>query len=406
MSFQLFEYQQAHFDRLLEIYQNHKVAIDSSITGSGKTVVSLRVGEYFIDNATVSKVIVCAPPTLEFHWKQFIKSTKWMFCSSCSLHKLNEVDYAKSLIIVDECHLFKNSVKRTDLLKKIVNKANRILMLSATPFDDPRQLSNISELFHLQNGKLEDQISRMRFSYNTKTSFDLYHTNQNEDEQKMYNQGLQAICCSWQHQGNANEMAVFRPHIFNKGLHKIHLSLMNGLVRYLKKCMEESPTSKFVVVLYFKDTFEILRKEIGFENIMVLNGDTPCEQRGKIVENFQSPMESGSSNARVCAISAEVGSVGVELDDKSGVCPRHMIILPMSNSINFCQAIGRIQRTKTLSNSRVSVIQPMKRVTYFKKQVEKKFRVLEQFLDPPVWEHVVEEHYPQCSLDSSCSCVI
>lgn len=394
--FQFFDYQQAHFERLLGIFQNHKVAIDSSVTGSGKTVVSMMVGRHFIESNIISKVIVCAPPTLEFHWRSYFENPEsWEFYSSCSLHKLKGENF---MLIVDECHLFKNSVKRTDILKKIIKKATKVLMLSATPFDDPRQISNITELFMLDSQQgLSRQISRMEFEYSTSTTFEYLHIKQFEDEQKTYQQGFQAISCSSQVQPDGMEV-TFRPQIFSKGLHKIHQSLIHGLIRYLKKCLETSETSKFVIVLYYKDTFDILVRELG--QVLILNGEIPCDQRSEVVRKFQEDPEQ-----RVCAISAEVGSVGIELDDKTGSCPRHMIVLPMSNSINFCQAIGRIQRTKTQSNSKVTVIQPMRRITYFKRQVEKKFKILEQFLEPPKWETSFEEHNPNCPGPETCSCL-
>ena len=394
--FKLYPYQREHFDRLVDILKTHKVAIDSSITGAGKTVVAMELGRYFLKFMHVKKIYVFAPPTLEFHWNSYISnlsnSDNWKFYSSHSLHKVKLVE--ESLIIVDECHLFKNNVKRTDILKKIMRESKKVLMLSATPFDDMRQLNNIMELFYLDKPeKIETQLSTMSFKYKTNTCFFYYHVTQTEQEIKMYKDGYNSI--TYCYQDIPGQEKIFRPQIFNKGLHKIHDSLLDGLVRLIRKCIDDTK-DKLVVVLYFKNTFERLEKE--FDNILILNGETPFNKRKEIIAKFQEQ----NLEHRICAISAEVGSVGIELDDKFGKYPRHMIILPMANSINFCQAVGRIQRTKTLSDSKVTVVQPIRDVTYFKKQIERKFRVLEKFIVIPNFQHIVEDHI--CNPLDKCNC--
>jgi superfamily II DNA or RNA helicase len=126
---------------------------------------------------------------------------------------------------------------------------------------------------------------------------------------------------------------------------------------------------------------------------LTLNGQTPLEERSRVISKFQR----SNLKYRVICISGEVGSVGIELDDKTGSFPRHMIVLPMTNAINFCQAIGRIQRTKTASHSTVSVIQPTRSLTYFKGQIQRKFQTLEQFMHTPDFMDLHQEHKSDCS---------
>jgi superfamily II DNA or RNA helicase len=164
--------------------------------------------------------------------------------------------------------------------------------------------------------------------------------------------------------------------------------LILGGTDFLRKQLEECPFHKFVIVLTFIRHFDYLTEALAdLTPVLVLNGETPMTERSEVISKFQQ----NDLEYRVIAISAEVGSVGIELDDKDGKYPRHMICLPMTNGVNFCQAIGRIQRTKTQSHSRVTVVQPNKAVTtYFKSQITRKFQVLGQFMTVPEFKNYYE----------------
>jgi superfamily II DNA or RNA helicase len=379
----LYPYQTEHYHRILDILEKNKIAIDVSCTGSGKTMVALHViKKNLLD---VDGIIIVSPPTLINHWQNYVNYTDKSTIEIFSSHSLHKFDKKKEnyLLIVDECHLFKNSVKRTGYIKRMINQSKYCLMLSATPYDDIRQYSNIKELFAIKNS-IKEHISAMDFKYDTQTEMSYFHIIQDETQSEEYEKGIKTIRSSTTNRGN-NE-TVFRPSLFCSGLQRIHDSLIEGCVRYLEAKLQEDDKTKFIIVVHFIKHFEYIQETLSEYDVLILNGSVSLEDRKKNIEKFQK----NDTENRIICISDEVGSVGIELDDKTGEHPRHMVILPMSNSINFCQAIGRIQRTQTKSNSLVSIIQPNKNHTYFKMQIERKFKVLEQFLSIPVIDNKYE----------------
>ena len=378
----LYDYQEQHLTRLLDIFTKHKVAIDCSITGAGKTIVAVHLAQRMLRIKELNAIIIVCPPTLKEHWSTYINSSKLpaILVSSHALEVFQKRTpfMGKYLLIVDECHLFKNNIQRTRVLKNISKKSEYSLMLSATPYDDKRQFTNIQDLFGIESN-IQEHISKMDFNYKTQTHFNFHKVSLSEEESKQYNKGLNTIYYSVVSQNGVE--STFRPSIFTAGIQIIHDTLIPGCVEYLKACMTEKIQNKFVVVLNFLRHFEYLQSALTDIPLLILNGQTPMNERHLIIQKFQAD----NLDYRIIAISAEVGSVGIELDDKSGNHPRHMICLPMTNAVNFCQAIGRIQRTKTLSDSRVSVIQPNQESTYFKHQIDRKFQVLSQFMTTPVF---------------------
>jgi len=386
----LYYYQKEHFNRLTDILEKYKIGIDVSCTGSGKTMVGIHIMNDFLNNKKiVEKIIVICPPTLIEHWNNYttdFSDEKITIFSSHSLHKFKSKKFSDPFfVIVDECHLFKNSVKRTQHIKKIIGQSKYCLMMSATPYDDNRQFMNIKELFAIKKD-IKEHISAMDFEYKTHTTIDYFHVNQDDEEIKQYEKGYKTIRSCTSNRGN-NE-SVFRPTLFCSGLQKIHDSLIQGCIRFLENKLKEDNSTKYILVFHFLKHFEYIQNHLSDWKILTMNGSTPIPERKQIVENFQK----NDLEYRIICISDEVGSVGIELDDKTGNYPRHMIILPMSNSINFCQALGRIQRTKTQSNSWVSIIQPDRDSTYFKTQIDRKFKVLEQFLKVPNIEKKYEKN--------------
>lgn len=394
----LYPYQQVHFDRLVHIFEQYKIAIDTSKTGSGKTIVAIFMAQYFLQHNIDTVIIVC-PPTLSEHWQNYVESgnvvdsKRVVIYSSHSSHKIKMDKNKKYFLIVDECHLFKNAVQRTRQIKRVIEKATYALMLSATPYDDNRQYSNIRQLFQIQDN-IQNHLSCMDFDYSTKTEFEYYHAQQDDQKLELYGKGYYNIYKSSRLNPGEGGEAIFNAKMFSSGIQKIHDSLVENAYEYTRKLLTEEPQHKFVVVMNFVHHFEYFEKAFSDIPVLVLNGKTPMQDRHSIISKFQQP----NLNHRIICISGEVGSVGIELDDKSGQFPRHMIILPMTNAVNFCQAIGRIQRARTQSHSKVSVVQPTRHRTYFKNQIQRKFKVLEQFMNIPHFRNEIEHH--SCELDS------
>lgn len=391
MNYSLYPYQQDHFERLINIFSSNKIAVDCSKTGSGKTIIALKLADYFLTQQGYHRVIIICPPTLIEQWRKYIQNHPCVVVmSSYSLHKIDLDKQKKFFLIVDECHLFKNDVQRTRMLKKIIPNIDRALMISATPFDDTRQMINVQSIFNLKKGKdMKSILSSMDFDYRHTVKYALYHIPQDDTHYEMYNKGYKHILNATKPRDEGVDRS-FDPKLFSAGIQKIHDSLIDYLIEFVKHSRQNEPECKLVIVMNYTRHFEKFEKE--FENVLVLNGQTPISDRKDVISKFQQD----DLEYPIICISAEVGSVGIELDDQSGKYPRHMILLPTTNGISFCQSIGRIQRTHTKSDSRVSIIQPTKMCTYFKSQTHRKFKVMENFMSVPEFENQIEKHKENC----------
>lgn len=353
----LFNYQESHKNRLVELLTTYKRALDVSKTGSGKSVVSLHIYKEFNH---LPLIVVC-PPTLIPNWIKHIQHELGDIDSQIiSSHQIKKIKKSNCFLIVDECQDFKNQVNRTLTLGKLVNRMVYTLFMSATPIDDLRQETGLDIFL----GDFSNRMSKMNFEYETTNRIYLHHFVL--DREKEYSEGYKNIKMS----GVAlTKRLPYASALFNKGLREIHTSLFPALLQLLRNT---KLTKKYIIVLHYKDHYKWLKEE--YPNILILNGGTPQTSRGNIIHEFQT-----NPNVRMIAISAMIGGIGIELDDIIGDEPREIIMLPTSNGISFTQIIGRVQRTNTKSNSIIRVVQPNLKHTYFKSQMKRKREVITKF---------------------------
>lgn len=372
----LFDYQKTHTKNLIKILKTHKKALDVSKTGSGKSITSLHVYKEIFRESALPLVVVC-PPTLVPSWKKHCSHelTDISNIHIYSSYQLVKIKKPSGFLIIDECHDFKNAVKRTRLLKKIIDKAQFVLCMSATPIDDIRQEVSLQSLI---GNNINEKTSKMTFDYKTKISISLDYFAIDNESHKEYLNGYNYIRLAAKGVQHADHFERFVPEFFTTGLRVIHSVLFPYMINYLQSELQSS-SKKFVVVMRYKEQFEEL-KDI-YPDVLVLNGSTPSKQREDIIRSFQE-----DSSKRIIAISELVGGIGIELDDKVGNSPREIIMLPTSNGVNFTQIIGRVQRTNTQSNSTVRIIQPNRKKTYFKNQMKRKQQILNQFNELPVFK--------------------
>ena len=395
----LFPYQIDHKNRLVEILKEFNRALDTSKTGSGKSVTSLSVYKYHFSHLPL--VIVC-PPTLIANWEKHchheLGDIEFTIKSS---HSLNKTRGLKGFMIVDECHDFKNNVKRTRYLRSLANRMSYTIFMSATPIDDTSQEEHLNLLL----GKdVFSKMSQMVFKYPTTLSIIVDHFVLNKTAHDNYKVGYELIWSAArgaQKFRNENDQHVehpepiwnaaqgvqhidhfetFVPEFFTKGLKMIHSVLFSYLLYYL--FTQRNYKKKYIIVMRFKEQFENLK--IHFPNLLVLNGTIPQKERQENVRLFQT-----DPDRKMIAISELVGGLGIELDDIIGDAPREILMLPTSNGVNFTQIIGRIQRTNTKSNSVVRIIQPNRDKTYFKNQMLRKAKIMNRFNQLPDFkEHI------------------
>lgn len=371
----LFDYQQVQKNRLRSIIDEYGLAIDTSCTGSGKTITSIHTAKSYD-----LPILVICPPTLMKQWSDNLIGegvSVYFVMSSCAISRKKIPFEDQFFLIVDEFHFFKNRSNRTDSLKTVLwwQECLHALFLSATPFDDDRQLSSIFTGYD----DLTTLCSAMEFKYNHNMNYRLNHYELDVDETGKYTKAYGLIKNA--SKKNPDGTVLFRSQMYSRGVINIHNILVRNMIEYLKQCHETQPTAKFVVVLMFKKDIDKVMKE--FKSALVINGDTKLQDRHILVSQFQEP----NLNHRVVIIHPDVGGVGIELDDQHGSFPREVIALPTINAMILVQVAGRVQRVNTKSDSTLTVIQPKLADTFFKSFIiKKKYQTLKTFCDLPDFE--------------------
>ena len=431
---ELYSYQISHTNNLYQTLLNHYRAVDSSVTGAGKSVVAVSLAKRLLEEKSITNVLVICPPTLIPQWKE--KYLPDWPCLSChSLYKTKGIALSQTFLVADEFHSYRNVNKRSQDFIHIAKQCKYVLLLSATPYDSVRQLdSSLQSLLPTQFCVLN---SRMVFEYTKRISYYYYKVYQTDSEAVLYNEGYKLVRASHQatdDDHNGNVVKQFHPATYSKGYSLICDSLIAGCVRYIQHCVEKRPAEKIIVVLFFKAHFELVLQQ--FPNALVLNGATSQKNRVQIISDFNNKKDGMKNNIDECivcyepttrltdcnhplcvscqlklhnslcpvckrdlipernilCISSDVGGVGIELDDKVGDTPRHMIMLPVTSGISLIQCVGRILRSKTMSDSRVTIIQPKKSRTFFKTYIGRKLEVMSEYTIKPEFQTRVEVH--------------
>jgi hypothetical protein len=138
--------------------------------------------------------------------------------------------------------------------------------------------------------------------------------------------------------------------LIGSGTRNTHLGSVATVIKIARKIMTDTPQSKVVVIGKFIDQLDFIASSLEEFGVVQLDGRT--KNRLQVLDMFQEP----SVDIRVIVTSAQVGGVGVNLDDQDGNFPRHMLILPSYECIDMIQCIGRIYRSNTKSEANVTVV--------------------------------------------------
>ena len=372
----LYQYQQEHLLQIIECFCSVDRLLDTSKTGSGKTITSLFIYKSIRETYPDIPLAVICPPSLISNWKETLLQLELegVVISSYSLKKANLLNY---FLIVDEVHLFRNKSQMFYRLRSIVCKSFKVMYMSATPFDNERSSDCFRNL-----GILKTSIFSMQFIYSNKQSLQLSLYPLQDKTLRDYNRGVSLIRCSYDQTAD-----VFRPGMYSKGFSKVQSNLYQ-FIRY--EIERISKQHKIVIVGFFKS----IHAHIKSFNPLLIDGDTSLNERTENIRKFQEP----SLTHRILFISEQVGGLGICLDDKDGRFPRTMILLPSMSGINFVQTIGRIQRRTTKSKSFVRVIQPIHQHSYFKSNVIRKLNYLTKEIGsvPYSFSNVIRVHKTEC----------
>jgi ERCC4-related helicase len=143
------KYQEDAILKGIEIVKKHQGVIIADVVGLGKSII----GSAIAKNLGLTTIIIC-PPHLKETWEEYmnlaqISSNVVSRGSIPDAFRFLQKD-REHLIIIDEAHIFRNDLTTdyTDLHKLCKN--NKVVLLSATPFNNkPQDTFNMIKLFQI-----------------------------------------------------------------------------------------------------------------------------------------------------------------------------------------------------------------------------------------------------------------
>lgn len=380
ISSKLLSYQYLHVYSLIDSLQKHRIILDSSDTGTGKTYCAIAVAKHLNCN-----VIIICPKTIISTWKkvcEYFGITALLIINyekirtGCDyVTKGDDDDYtwtvpSNTLIIFDEVHRCKNmSTLNGKLLSSLKYCKIMVLLLSATLSDTSKSFrifGYLLGLYDLQkfNGWIKKVTIQNRNSlskvnilngilfpeYGSQIKIadirDEFPDNQVDvicydlDKSKLeaFNKEYKCIenhLSDLDNKINLSEQTLEKLMYYRQ---KIELIKSSIIIELTKEYVDNNYS--VAIFVNFNKTVELLQDKLGSKCIVV--GSQSVKERDVNIDNFQTNKES----IIICNIKS--GGESISLHDLHGR-PRVSIISPSFSSIELIQSLGRIYRSGALS---------------------------------------------------------
>jgi superfamily II DNA or RNA helicase len=385
-----------HIGRILDL--DHGSSLDTSRTGTGKTVVACRVARC-LDRVAVICPKICIPqwerelrdqdiePVFVLNYEK-IRNGNTEFLSKKNKEYTWNL-HPETLIIWDEVHRCKSDVSlNARMLIASKQQGYRNLMLSATAAKDPtemRALGYVLGLHSLNKDKgglkcwirwMRDHGCRMDPFRNWVPGALKHLVRLNET---MYGPNGCAYQITEADLPNAfkENRVITEPLEFSTNasianaydglVSQVLLDMVNGVhepepsvlvqilrARQLVEAFKVTDTCALVrealaegfstaIFVSFTDTVKMFMQE--FPDAAVIVGGQTGEERERNVAAFQ------SNEKRIIVCNTAAGGAGVSLHDEHGGHPRMTFINPSYNPVDYIQTLGRIHRNGSQSNA-------------------------------------------------------
>lgn len=389
----LYDWQEPHKEKLVKSLQNHSVALDSSDTGVGKTVIAIQVAK----DLGLTPFVLC-PKSVVPSWKEHgaehtlnyekLRNGKTDFVKKEGNRFSWYLDPSKVLMVFDEVHRCKGEKSlQSKLLAAAKRQGYKILMLSATVFQSPVEMKAIGFALNLHDYKgwwawcvnkcgcrrgtfgglsfsgsqrvlqkihahiysgTEPLGSRIRIKDLPEGSFpdtlitaDGYEVAHGEEIDEIYGEMEKELIALDEKKANDDDSALVIMLRARQRIELLKVPLFEDLVSdYV------SSGNSVVVFLNFKDSLVALGDRLsGKYKISVVEGGQKKEFREANIKDFQN----NHTNVLLCMTQA--GGTGLSLHDTNGDYPRVSLISPSFSAVDLRQSLGRVHRASGESSS-------------------------------------------------------
>lgn len=379
---------------LLRALKKHGAALCSSETGTGKTLVSVEIAR----DMGLSPVVVCPKAVIPGWIRTFeeqnvsfhtvtnyerIKGGKHPLLSKTGKNRYKWNLPKGSLVVFDEVHKCKAFASQNAMmLAAAKTQGLQVLMLSATPFENPTEMKALGYVLGLHNfvdfykwaqlnGCKLNQWKQLVFEadeveclvkINERLYSGIAHKLTRSDLGEHFAQcavdftplqfdnhkAIQTILKEVETQLLAlaerseadGEDAIALVKIL-RARQKVEL-LKIPLIAQMVQEHREAGFSVFVA-LNFNDSIEALQGLLH-EPAVIIRGGQTATARQDAIDQFQ------ANQVRVCVANTAAGGTGVSLHDMHGGFPRIALISPSYNAKELQQALGRVDRVGAKTN--------------------------------------------------------
>lgn len=389
----LFPYQQPSAENLLRSLREHRIAVDASDTGTGKTYVAAWIAAYLWEHARIGGFVgVVCPKAVIPVWNHVLEEAdvtpifvlnyeklrtgstqwggfegrKWEWCIS-----------PETLVIFDEVHRCKSPTSQNGRILA-ASKPYNVLALSATLAQDPTDMRSIGFLLGLHNyvgfyrwclrngcwrgpfGGLEFK-KKTAHKYLTSIHEQIFPSKgsririadlgdafpENAVYAETYNFGNEdAVNAAYDAVSVEQNRRILAGEPENVGAlqmqarAKAEAIKADGLAAMAKDLIEEG--NSVVIFTSFRETLEKLRAKLKCGGVY---GGQHDSERNVMIDQFQRDV------TRVIVVNIQAGGVGISLHDLIGDHPRVSLICPTFHAVDLKQALGRIHRAGAKSKA-------------------------------------------------------
>lgn len=133
----------------------------------------------------------------------------------------------------------------------------------------------------------------------------------------------------------------------SRALMKIEEAKISTFTRIARETLESIPNCKLGIFVNYTSSIEKLKESLSEYNPVLLHGTVPKEKRQKLINKFQET----NLECRIIIANLQVGSTGIDLDDKDGNFPRVALGSPNYIIQNLHQLTFRFLRRDTKSEA-------------------------------------------------------
>jgi len=430
---QLHDWQIPHFERLLQILSTAHGANDTSPTGSGKTVFTCAIARKW----NYPCVLIFGPKSIKRKWEltgaEYGVNVIFMTYAGLRgkknpyLRKVGDQIIATQafldlvriglLLVSDETSSLKNDSDQSRCFHVLVQalvsmqSPSRVLLLSATPIDKPKQaeslckclglitydklyeyeqdtktytLLGLQQIIDLASTVDPEQTAEIVPEYIDrknahKVCYELYtkiikdcitssapgrdpmstvhngyYRMPTKDEQKLRD-AVDKLKGALRFENGDVSLGSTKQSwgALTAAMQAIERAKRNTFIRLAREDLESDPQCKVILCLNYLDNIHKIADKLKQYNPLVLVGEvTKDDDRWALISAFQEP----NTRYRLFIMNTRVGSTGIDLDDTDGRFPRKMYIVPTYNLIDIHQSTGRVDRATTKSIASIKLV--------------------------------------------------